>query len=126
MTIQLRDAGAKGRGVFALVPFEPGQRIEEAPALVIPAGQREHVNRTDLADYPYDWSDQAEALLMGLGSFYNHSYQPNARYVKNFDRRSIEFFALCAIAPDDEITINYNGRPDDPAPLWFQVVEPQR
>ena len=123
MTLQLRDTSPKGRGVFTLAPIAAGQRIEEVPVIAYPAAQKELISRTVFSDYPYDWTDGGEALPMGLGSFYNHSYRPNARYVKHFDRRTIEFVALRAIAAGEEITVNYNGSPHDPAPLWFPVAE---
>jgi SET domain-containing protein len=124
MTIQVRDAGARGRGVFAVVPFATGQLIEQAPVIPYPEDEKEHVGRTALADYPYDWADGGEAMAMGCGSFYNHSYRPNAFYRKNFDRRTIDFIALRTIAAGEEITINYNGTSDGGAILWF-MPEPE-
>lgn len=119
MKIQVRETGGKGRGVFALVPFAPGDPIEEAPVIAYPAAQKELIGRTALADYPFDWSDGGEAIVLGFGSIYNHSYRPNARYRKNFDRLTIDFIALRAIAANEEITVNYNGVPEDRSPLWF-------
>ena len=122
MTIQVRDTAAKGRGVFALVAFAARQLIEEAPVIAYPAGQRELIYRTVLTDYPYDWADGGEAIAMGFGSFYNHSYRPNAWYRKNFERRTIDFIALRTIAVGEEITINYNGSPGNQAPMEFNVI----
>lgn len=119
MKIHVRDTGRKGRGVFALVSFAVGDHIEEAPVIAYPAAHKELVGRTALADYPYDWSDEGEAIVLGFGSIYNHSYRPNARYRKNFDRLTIDYIALRAIAAGEEITVNYNGVPDDRSPLWF-------
>jgi hypothetical protein len=122
MNIQVRETTNKGRGVFALVAFAARQHIEEAPVLAYPAGQRELIYSTVLSDYPYDWTDGGEAIAMGFGSFYNHSYKPNAWYRKNFERRTIDFIALRPIAAGEEITINYNGLPNDLSPLWFTTV----
>jgi SET domain-containing protein len=123
MRIVIRETKNKGRGVFALTTFAPDELIEETPAIAIPAAQKELIARTSLADYPYDWADGGEALLMGYGSFYNHSYRPNARYVKNFARQTIDFISIRPIEPGEEITVNYNGTPEDQTALWFKSAE---
>jgi SET domain-containing protein len=74
-----------------------------------------------LGDLPYNWGDGGEALVMGYGSFYNHSYQPNAGYVRRYDQLTIEYVALRDIAAGEEITVNYNGTPHDRTPVWFHV-----
>ena len=35
------------------------------------------------------------------------------------------FTALRPIEAGEEITVNYNGSPDDPAPVGFKVIENQ-
>ena len=62
-------------------------------------------------------------FALGYGSIYNHSYSPNARYVKHFDRRTIDFIALWDIAAGEEIPTNYNGVPDSKKMVWFEVSE---
>jgi hypothetical protein len=53
-------------------------------------------------------------MVLGFGSLYNHSYTPNATYVKKPDERVVEFVALQDIGSSEEITVNYNnGDPDD-------------
>ena len=62
------------------------------------------------------------ALALGYGSLYNHSYRPNARY-DDVGQRTKLFTALRAIEPGEEITINYNGDPEDGSPVGFEVIE---
>lgn len=119
--IEVRPAARKGRGVFARTRFAAGELIESAPVIVLPAESSALLERTVLRDLPYNWGD-GEALVMGLGSFYNHSYTPNARYERNHGTQSIEYLALREIAAGEEITVNYNGVPDDRSPLWFDVA----
>ena len=122
--ICVRQAGAKGRGVFATRSIEKGEVIERAPVVVVPAAEREHLDKTALGNYYYLWMTETEdmAIALGLGSVYNHSYGPNAYYVKHRDELVVEFIAHAPIREGDEITINYNGAPNDQAPLWFDVV----
>lgn len=60
---------------------------------------------------------------MGHGSLYNHSYRPNAKYVRKVSEGVIDFVAVRDIEVGEEITVNYNGYPGDNEPVWFDVVE---
>ncbi|HJN65554.1 MAG TPA: SET domain-containing protein-lysine N-methyltransferase, partial [Pirellulales bacterium] len=67
------------------------------------------------------WGKRTVALALGYGSLYNHSYNPNARY--DDARGQIKVFtAICDITEGTEITINYNGDPDDPTDVGFAVI----
>lgn len=110
----------KGRGVFAKQLIRQGEIFERAPVIVLPARDWESIERTVLFNYCYGWGDDS-ALVLGLGSLFNHSYQPNALYTHRFEEEMMEYSALRDIYPDEEITINYNGDPLDLDPLWFAV-----
>lgn len=122
--IWVRNLEGKGRGVFALKHFAKGELIERAPVLVIPAWQRKYLDQTILYNYYFAWGEnpEQEAIAMGLGSFYNHSYTPNAIYIKKLEDLVVEYIALRDIEAGEEITINYNGYPDDKSPVWFEAV----
>jgi len=113
----------KGRGVFAQKRFLKGEVIERASVVIIPAEQVKLIDQTVLSDYYYDWENQAAAVALSLVSLFNHSYQPNAFYVKKFAERIVEYIAYRDIEEGEEITANYNGSPDDLSPVWFDVVE---
>ena len=61
------------------------------------------------------------AMALGTGSLYNHSFEPNAQYLRLFGEQAIEYVALHDIREGEEITINYNGDPDDDSPVWFKI-----
>jgi SET domain-containing protein len=119
--LEIRHSPGKGRGVFALRPIPAGTLIERAPVLIVRAGQWEGMERTILFDYFFAWQEHS-ALALGYGSLYNHSYDPNARYMKLFNEEAIEIIALRDIAMGEEILINYNGDPNDNAGLWFHAL----
>jgi SET domain-containing protein len=124
--IRVGASKGKGRGVFALRQIAEGEVIEQAPVLVVPSREWRHICQTVLYNYCFGWGADSEdaALALGFGSLYNHSYQPNAIYIKRHAEVMIDFVALRQIAPGEEITINYNGTPEGQAPMWFgQVVE---
>lgn len=121
--LYLETIPGKGRGVFAGKRFAAGAIIEIAPVIFLPHSNKFWVNVTShlLDDYRYIWNDDLSVLAGGYGSFYNHSYTPNARYMKRYNLQDILYLALRDINPGDEITINYNGPPDDLDPVWFPV-----
>jgi hypothetical protein len=75
-----------------------------------------------LSDYYFLWrKDPPElAIALGNGSLFNHSFAPNAHFERDLPRTRILFRALRDIAKGEEITVNYNGEPDDPEPVWFE------
>lgn len=122
--IIIGNTAQKGRGIFARETLVKGELIEIAPVVIIPEQEREFIDRTVLTNYYYEWGEYGIAIGLGLISLYNHSYHPNAMYVKKFDRGVIEYLALRDIQVGEEITVNYNsGNPDDQTPIWFDTVE---
>jgi hypothetical protein len=125
--VEVRNTAKKGRGVFARTKFARNETIEIAPVLLIPAEQWSQIEPTVLAVYIYNFGPTAEqehaAVALGYGSLYNHSYRPNAQYLKDWAGQSIRFIALRDIEENEEITINYNGVPESTNPIWFEVSE---
>lgn len=111
----------KGLGVFAMQSFVAGELIERAPVLIIPAILDHGILKFEISNYVFDWDNDDMAVVLGYGSFYNHSYSPNARYELHYRSRMIEFFALQEIRAGDEILVNYNGDPNDHGEVWFEV-----
>src|ERR1051325_5986311 len=93
LTIRIVDVPGKGRGVVAARRIEKGELIERAPVVPVPAAQVASLDATALAHYVYDWKDGGVAVALGNGSIYNHSYAPNAKYVKRFDENAMEYVA---------------------------------
>ena len=118
--IILAPSKISGYGVFAVKPFLRGELIETCPVIVIPASERSDLDKTVLFNYYYEWGGAA-ALAQGFGSFYNHSYEPNAAYKKDISNGVIEVSALRDIEIGEEVTINYNGAPDSKKPVWFEA-----
>lgn len=112
-----------GRGVFSTRQIEAGEVFEQSPVLVLSVADREAVDKTALFDYYFDWVEGTAALAFGFGSLFNHSFTPNARYVKNPEMNTIDFIAVHLVPEGDEIFVNYNGDPNSRQPLWFEPVE---
>src|SRR5690242_14055082 len=72
----------KGRGVVARRPIKKGAVIERVPVLLVPlADLVDGLENRTLKTYFYIWDKKHVAVSLGYGSLYNHSYEPNARYI---------------------------------------------
>lgn len=113
----------KGRGVCATANIAAGTILERAPVIVVPQSGVASLRDTPLFDYYFAWGPEGTdaAIALGIGSCFNHSYQPNAYYFRDQALLEIAFVALTPILAGEEITINYNGQPTDTAPLWFDA-----
>ncbi|AHF06539.1 SET domain-containing protein [Desulfitobacterium metallireducens] len=111
-----------GRGIFASRNIKKDEFIEEAPVIVLPENEWKLMKKSILSNYVFRWEEH-KGLALGYGSLYNHSYTPNARYYTNIENQSIDFYALEDIQENEEITVNYNGDPEDQSLLWFEVIE---
>ncbi len=111
--------GEFNRGVFATQDIKKGVLFHQAPVIAYPNEEHEHIEKTLLADYAFEYGIGKSAILLGYGMLFNHSYEPNATYEINFRNQTFDFFAYTDIKAGDEILINYNGDVDDTEELWF-------
>jgi SET domain-containing protein len=119
--IFLAPSKISGNGVFAAQSFSPDELIELCPVIVIPASERSDLDKTILYNHYYEWDESAAALAQGFGSFYNHSYSPNAIYKVDIPKGIINVSAFRNIVRGEEITINYNRTPDSKKAVWFET-----
>jgi len=117
----------RGRGMFASRKFLKGELIERAPVVAIDEKKWPNAAKTILSDYAFDWGEKDEhaAIALGYISIYNHSYSPNAQLEQMLDELMMEIVAIKDIGPGEEITINYNGDPENQDPLWFTQRAPR-
>lgn len=95
--------------------------IEICPVIVLPEADLPIIHRTKLHDYYFLWGDDQQqcAIALGYGSLYNHAYEPNARYLLDYEHDTIDFYCIKKIEAGEEITVNYNGEPEVKTPVWF-------
>ena len=110
-----------GRGVFTSEAIPEGAVMEICPVIVLPREEVPVIHGTRLHDYYFSWgwNDDQCAIALGYGSLYNHAYEPNARYQVDIDDETLEIIALRDIEAGEEITVSYNGDPEDKTPVWF-------
>jgi uncharacterized protein len=119
--VRMGTVERRGRAMFACRRFLKGELIERAPVIPINQKQWPSAEKTILSDYAFDWGEHDEhaAIALGYVSIYNHSYEPNAQLEELLDELMMEVVAIREIQAGEEITINYNGDPENQDPLWF-------
>ncbi len=122
---EVKRAAGKDRAIFAMRDFKIGEIIEECPVINLTPKERKHCSKTILNFYMYPWrSTRSASLVLGYGSLINHSFEPNADWKQNFKTMKMTYRAIRPIKKGEEITVNYNGEPDDLTPIdWFEVVK---
>ncbi len=105
------------RGLLATRDIAAGEVIERCPVVFIPVAQEDALEATVLGNYYFLWDDDFYAMALGYGSFQNHSYHANVRFQRDFEAQQIVFTAAKAVLKGEELTINYNGDPDDVTPI---------
>lgn len=95
--------GKHGRGVYATRRFAEGDLVETCPTVQVPSDEVTGM----LRDYVFTSVQEREIVLpLGYGMLYNHSADPNVEYAQD-DPSEIAFYALRAVRPGEELTIDY-------------------
>ena len=97
--------------------------IERAPVLVMPGAEWPMLAETIVARYCFSWRDGTDdtAVALGLCSLLNHSYTPNVYSQRHLRERVSSSSPSRDIEEGEEMTMNYNGEPDNQTPMCFTV-----
>lgn len=116
-----------GKGVFAKKDIKKDTIIDIAYVIPIPNKDYKKIRKTILYNYCYIWDDPAyrpefkNAITLSVSQFINHSYDPNVKYLYDYEQKAIEYTALRDISEGEEITTNYNALVPCKDPVWFKV-----
>ncbi len=119
----------KGRGAFAKQFIKEGTTIEKAPIILINDRELKQIEDSVVFNYTFHWNAPSVppktrfAIAMSPCEFINHSFEPNMAYAYDYDAETIEFYTIKDVQPGEELTINYNGDPEDKTPMWFTTEE---
>jgi uncharacterized protein len=119
----IENIKGKGRGVFTKERIKAEIVIEESPVIVMELKDREHLDKTLLHDYIFEWGTNKDKCCMALGyiPIYNHSYKSNCEYYMDYEDETIQVKTIRDIEKGEELTINYNGDWDDEKKVWFET-----
>jgi SET domain-containing protein len=112
-----------GKGVYTKERIPANTVIEISPVIVMKKEDKEHLDKTLLHDYIFLWGKLQDKCCMALGliPMYNHSYKSNCEYFMDFEDDTIMIETVRVIEKGEELTINYNGDPNDEARVWFDA-----
>jgi SET domain-containing protein len=117
----------KGKGVFAKKDIKKNTIIDIAHVVPIPNKDYKKIRKTILYNYCYIWEDPKNmpafknAITLSVSQFINHSFEPNVKYLYDYENKAIEFSAIRDISQGEELTVNYNGLIEDKSPMWFEL-----
>lgn len=92
--------------VTAKTQFAKGEIVEICPMLIIPDIAKTIDRLKDIV-FEVDKKKGEFALVLGYGSLYRHSNEPNLDYAYNKRQRHMFFIANKPIQYNEELTINY-------------------
>jgi len=105
------------RGIMASRDIKKGELIEKCPLIFIPISEEKYIKNTVIWKYYFEWTKKYHILVLGYGSLYNHSFEPNAQYSHDYKKNFLLFRAIKNIPVHEEIFVNYNWHPDNVEPL---------
>jgi len=119
--IEVKESPLHGRGVFAKSKIRKGNLIERAPIIFLLNEEKETLRFTKLFHYYFLLGNVEKQAAFGFGyaSFYNHSPEANAFYTFSRKKNTLNIYAYQTIEAGSEVTINYNGKPDDKSEVYF-------
>ncbi|KAL1586659.1 hypothetical protein WHR41_04469 [Cladosporium halotolerans] len=127
--LSIKYTPEKGRGVFATAPLPAHTILDTSPVLVLsPTSTATHISHTELNHYTYNWplpsqqrdSSKTQALILGLGSMFNHSsLRQNVGWTRDVAREVVVYQTLRAVEPGEELCISYGA----PGQLTFVDAE---
>jgi len=119
--IEVKESPLHGRGVFTKSKIRKGSLIEEAPVIFLTNDEKETLRFTKLFHYYFLLGNSEKPVAFGFGyaSFYNHSPAANAFYTFSSKKNVLNIYACRTIEAGCEVTINYNGKPDDQGEVYF-------
>lgn len=120
-SLYIENTKDMGRGIFTSQDLPGDTVIEESPVVVMSREEREHLDKTLLHDYIFEWGKDSRQCCMALGyiAVYNHSYRSNCEYEMDYERRVITIRTVRFIKAGEELFINYNGNWNDDKKVWF-------
>ena len=122
--LTIASSSNRGRGVFTTENITKGTVIEIAPVIELNAAEREHVEKTLLYDYIFEWGEDHKGAAVALGyvSIYNHVPDPNCSYQMDFENQTITITTIKDIQKGQELFINYmNPEGASDKAVWFDT-----
>jgi len=106
-SLLLRRVRGMGRGIFAGRRFRKGEIIEICPVVPVSPRFAKKCDGEVLEHYLFQWGRRGSAVILGYGSIYNHSNNPNASFRPRMGKLELVFRALRDIEIGEQILVDY-------------------
>lgn len=109
--LKIKNSKKYGRHIVSTKKILKKTKIESTPLLLFSKKDRKIVNHTFLKKYIYHYpfKKNTDALAMGIGSFFNHSENPNVKF--EIKKNYVVFWAIKDIKAGDQLFIDYGYNP---------------
>lgn len=110
--IIIKQSPIQGLGVFSSQKISKGEIIEECPFLAFPQNKKEQIPVFSNYSFCFPRGEMwtTHALVLGYGSYYNHSENASVDWHTENKLKLFVFTALRDIEEGEELFINYaNG-----------------
>lgn len=97
-----------GYGVFSNRDILQDEIIEISPFLILP--NSEISSNNPISDYIFKYDNNKSCFVLGYGSMYNHSDNPNIEYYFNDDKTFFMYKATRNIEKNEELCISYGDQ----------------
>ncbi len=102
-SLTIKRDPVKGRGVYANESIKKGEIIEICQLLIVDEAEiGDHLSR-----YVFHYRGKKLAIVLGNGSLYNHSKNPNVTCYFDYKNETLTFEAMRNIDLGEELLINY-------------------
>lgn len=120
--MKLEKHALKGRCVIATKEYKIGDFVCADPVLILNEQDSKIIQNTKLFSYDYFWTETCSCIVFGYGSMFNHSSDPNVKFIKDYENNLMRYEAIKNINIGDEMYIDYNGDALEKTPIWFKVI----
>ncbi len=109
--ICVKNSPLHNLGVYSSDDIQKNEVIEICTFLSFPQSPTESLPVFGNYSFCYPRSEnwKEHALVMGYGSFYNHSENPSVDWVTDESNRTFKFFAIRDIKKGEELFIDYGN-----------------
>ena len=119
LALSIRSIEGKGRGVYTTQDIPSSTLIHISPVILFAVQDSDASScyHSVLKEYTYNWTNGCQALALGLGSMFNHSWNHNVGFVRDIKLGVLKYYTIRDVTADSELCINYGPN------LWFVDVE---
>ena len=103
--------------------IKKGEIIESCPVILVPMAEYDHLESSILRNYEFDWNEEFEAVVLGYGSLFNHSFDANVTFEPDEEKKVMNYIADRDIRKDEELFINYAGNHQPHTPLDDEYLD---